>query len=380
MLTNFEYFLPTKIVFGINKYKEIGNYIKELEGKKILLVTDKFLLKQEYTQEIIELNCIKDIYSEVTPNPTDLQVMDLVKVIEEKNIDLLLVIGGGSPIDIAKGASVVAYTGTNVVDYFDSKVDRLPIKKTIPIIALPTTSGTGSEVSKYSVITNNKTKLKESLTSDLICPKIAIIDPLLTVAMPSSITISTGLDALSHALESLASTIENPFTNILAFRAIELVFNNLNKARIEGNNIEVRANMSYASMLAGIAMSHCCGTMGHAMGCQLTSQYNIPHGLACGVIQKFALKFVGEKITNLKLLVEYLDKKDYNENEVISILENKLDNLFKELEIEMNLKDYKMTVEGIEIMTKDSLNHGCMGLNPKKMDFAEIKKVFEELK
>lgn len=379
MITNFEYFLPTKIVFGINKHEEIKNYIKELKGKNVLLVTDEFLLKQEYTQKIIEINFIEHIYSEVTPNPTDLQVMNLAKVIEEKNIDLLLVIGGGSPIDIAKAASVVAYTNTNVIEYFDSKLDKLSIEKSIPIIALPTTSGTGSEVSKYSVITNHRTNLKESLTSDLICPKIAIIDPLLTMKMPSSVTISTGLDALSHALESLASTIENPFTNILAFKAIELVLQNLNKAKIDGNDLEARRNMSFASMLAGIAMSHCCGTMGHAMGCQLTSQYNVPHGLACGVIQKFALKFVGEKAFNLKLLVEYLDKTTYSQEEAIFILENKLDNLFRELGIEMNLKEYNMTLEGIECMTKDSLNHGCMGLNPNKMNFDEIKDIFKKL-
>lgn len=379
-MINFEYYLPTKIVFGINKHEEIEGYINELGGKNILLVTDKFLLEQSYTKKIIEKNLIKNIYFEVTPNPTDLQVMDLVKEIENKNIDLLLVVGGGSPIDIAKAASVVAYTNTNIVEYFDSNINKLPIRKTIPIIALPTTSGTGSEVSKYSVITNHKTNLKESLTSDLICPKVAIVDPLLTLKMPSSITISTGLDALSHALESLASTIENPFTNILALKAIELVFNNLNKARLNGEDIDARTNMSFASTLAGIAMSHCCGTMGHAMGCQLTSQYNVPHGLACGVIQKFALGYIGDKVSNFKILMEYLDKKNYSLEEVIPNLEKKLDNLFKELGIDMNLKEYNLTIDGIECMTRDSLNHGCMGLNPERMNFEDIKKVFENLK
>lgn len=379
MLVNFEYLLPTKIIFGENKYKEINKYIKELSQNNVLLVTDKFLLNQAYTNEIIKSNSIKYIYSKVTPNPTNLQVMDLVKYIESNNIDTLLVIGGGSSIDIAKAASVVANTNTNITDYLDSNANKLEIKKTIPIIALPTTSGTGSEVSKYAVISDSKTHLKDSITSDLICPKIAIVDPILTIGMPSAVTISTGLDALSHALESLVSTIENPFTNILAINAIELIFNNLNKARLNGNDLEVRSNMSFASTLAGIAMSHCCGTMGHAMGCQLTSQYNVPHGLACGVLQKYALDYAGDKKHNLKMLVDYLDKSNCNIEKAVSILQKKLDELFNQLGIEMNLKEYSMTDDGIKIMTKDSMNHGCMGLNPVKMDNKDINKVFQKL-
>ena len=134
--------------------------------------------------------------------------------------DGLIVFGGGSSMDCAKGAAVVSYTQNDVAAYYDFAVNQLPIEKVLPIVAVPTTSGTGSEVSKYAVISDKETHVKYCLTSDLIVPRIAVVDPALTVGMPPKVTVSTGLDALSHAIESLLSSIENPLTNVLAFHAI----------------------------------------------------------------------------------------------------------------------------------------------------------------
>jgi alcohol dehydrogenase class IV len=380
MLDVFDFYCPTKIEFGQDSVKKVESYIKQFGIKKPVIVTDAVLMKVPVTKDAINSINNAVIFDEVLPNPTSDLVMKLKNFVEENKGDGLVVFGGGSPIDSAKAASVVAYTSNSVKDYYDSAQNKLEIEKTLPLIVVPTTAGTGSEVSKYSVITDDITNLKESLTSDLMAPNVAIIDPLLTVGMPASVTVSTGLDALSHALESLVSTIENPFTNILAMQAIELILNNLNSARIDGSNIEARSNMSFAACLAGIAMSHCCGTMGHAMGCQLTSQYRVPHGLACAVIQKSALDYAGEKVENIKKLVDYLDKSDCKIEDAISIMQNKLDVLFDQLETKMNLEDFNMESDGIEKMTKDAMANGCMGLNPVKMQKETVVKVFESLK
>lgn len=380
MMNEFEFFCPTKIELGENKATTVGDWISKLGINKPIVVTDKILMQVPVVSNVIgEINNAS-IFDDVLPNPTSGLVMDLKAFVEACDGDGLIVFGGGSAIDAAKAASIVAYTNADVTEYYDSAPNQLPILKTLPLIVIPTTSGTGSEVSKYSVITDGTSNLKESITSDLIFPRVSIIDPVLATGMPPSVTVSTGLDALSHALESLISSIENPLTNILALRAIELIIDNLNVARLDGNNMEARSNMCFAATIAGIAMSHCCGTMCHAMGCQLTSQYGVPHGLACAVIQKDALDYAGDKVANVKMLVDYLDKADYPMTQVISTMKYKLTDLFSQLETNMDLENYHMTDTGIEIMAVDSMNHGCMGLNPVKMQKEEIIAVFEKLK
>ncbi len=379
MIDSFEFYCPTKIEFGQHAVDKIADYIKQYGITRPIIVTDKILMQVPATRDVINKIENAVIFDEVLPNPTSDLVMNLKKFVEDHNGDGLIALGGGSPIDSAKAASVVAYTLNHVKDYYDMSENQLLIEKTLPLIVVPTTAGTGSEVSKYSVISDEDTNLKESLTSDLMTPKVAIIDPLLSVGMPPSVTVSTGLDALSHAMESLVSTIENPLTNIMAIHAIELILNNLNKARVDGTNIEARSNMSFAACIAGIAMSHCCGTIGHAMGCQLTSQYHVPHGIACAVIQKGALDYTGDKVENIKMLVDYLDKSDNAIELVTSKMKTKLDELFEQLETKPDLSSYNMQADKIDIMTEDALNHGCMGLNPVKLEKETVTKLFESL-
>lgn len=380
MMNMFDFYCPTKIEFGQQSVEKIERYIKQYSIKTPIIVTDSVLMQVPVTRDAIKKIDNAIIFDDVLPNPTSDLVMKLKAFMEEHNGDGLIAFGGGSAIDCAKAASVIAYTSNSVKDYYDSATDKLEIEKALPVIVVPTTAGTGSEVSKYSVISDGKTNLKESLTSNFIAPKVAIIDPLLTVGMPANVTVSTGLDALSHALESLASTIENPLTNILAIQAIELILNNLNLARVNGTNIEARSNMSFAACIAGIAMSHCCGTIGHAMGCQLTSQYHVPHGIACAVIQKGALNYTGDKVKNIKTLVDYLDKTNYPIDVVTSKMQVKLDTLFNQLEIKMDLQSYSLESDGIQKMTKDALEHGCMGLNPVKLERETVLELFENLK
>ncbi len=378
-MNNFNFYCPTKIEFGENAIDLLKTSIDSNKIKNPIVVTDKMLMSVESVKAEIEKIDNAKIFDSVLPNPTSDLVMELKTFIEENNGDGLVVFGGGSPIDCAKAASVVAFTSNHVTDYYDTNPNKLEIEKALPIVVIPTTAGTGSEVSKYSVITDSKSNLKQSLTSDHISPKVAIVDPVLTIGMPPSVTVSTGLDALSHALESLVSVIENPLTNLLALNAIELIFNNLNDARVDGKNLVARKNMSFAALVAGIAMSHCCGTMGHAMGCQLTSQYNIPHGIACAVLQSDSLNYAGEKAKNIKMLVDYLDKTNCKEEEAIKIMQEKLQEFFKQLETKMDFTDYNMNEQGIDIMVKDSMEHGCMGLNPVSMDAEKVKEVFKKL-
>ena len=379
-MNEFEFYCPAKIEFGVGSIEALSSYLEMLNVSHPVVVTDKMLHGTPAVSKVIADTKLDDVFDDIAPNPTDEMVMALAAFAEAKHADSFVVFGGGSSMDCAKGASVVSYTGHHVKEYYDFAVNQRPIEKTLPIVAVPTTAGTGSEVSKYAVITESDTNVKKCLTSDLIVPKIAVIDPTMTAGMPPKVTVSTGLDALSHALESLLSKIENPLTNALAFRAIQLVFENLNQARLHGDDLDARSNMSFAALLAGMAMSHCCGTMCHAMGCQITSQYHVPHGLACAVLQKHGLDYAGEKAENIRALVRYLDHKDCIPEQAVAIMQKKLDDLFASLETDMDLKSCNMTDEGIDIMTRDAMEHGCMSLNPVEMAPAEVKKVFQKLK
>lgn len=379
-MTDFTFYCPAQIDFGNHAINHLKDHLAALNIQRPIVVTDKMLRATPAVSRAIEEAGLTAVFDDVEPNPTNDIVMALKRFVEAHNGDGLVVFGGGSSMDSAKGAAVVAYTQNDVSAYYDFAENQLPIQKVLPIIAVPTTAGTGSEVSQYAVITDSSTNVKRCLTSDRIVPRIAVVDPTLTVGMPPEVTVSTGLDALSHAIESLLSTIENPLTNVLAFRAIQLIFENLDKARRDGTDLEARSNMSFAALIAGIAMSHCCGTMCHAMGCQLTSQYHVPHGLACAVLQKDGLDYAGSKGENIRALIRYLDHKDCTAPQAVALLQKKLDDLFATLETEMNLKQYSLTDEGIRIMTADAMEHGCMGLNPVKMEPDQISEVFRKLK
>lgn len=378
-MNNFEFYCPGKIRFGIDEIRNLKDYMQSLHISKPIVVTDKMLRSTPVISQVIAEMELDLVFDNIQPNPTNEMVMNLKAFVEAHDGDGLIVFGGGSSMDCAKGAAVVSYTQNDVAAYYDFAVNQLPIEKVLPIVAVPTTSGTGSEVSKYAVISDKETHVKYCLTSDLIVPRIAVVDPALTVGMPPKVTVSTGLDALSHAIESLLSSIENPLTNVLAFHAIGLIFENLNKARLNGNDLEARSNMSFAALTAGMAMSHCCGTMCHAMGCQLTSQYQVSHGLACAVLQKYGLDYAGDKAKNIQALIRYLAHKDCTPQEAVAVLQKKLDDLFEELEMPMDLKEYHMTEDGIRIMTADAMEHGCMGLNPVKMEPETVQAVFEKL-
>lgn len=378
-MTNFEFYCPAKIEFGLHATEKLKSYMDELHIANPVVLVGKRTRQTETVSKVLDSLNLNNIYDTVEPNPSSSTVMRLAAYVEEVKADGIIIFGGGSAIDSAKGASVVAYTGNHVSEYYDFAPNQRPIEKTLPLIAIPTTAGTGSEVSIYAVISEDETGVKKCLTSYNIVPKIAVIDPLMTVGMPASITVSTGLDALSHALESLLSTIENPLTNLLAMPAIKLIFENLNKARLDGNDIDARSNMAYAALLAGIAMSHCCGTMCHAMGCQVTAQYHVPHGLACAVFERYGLDYAGEKAENIRTLVNYLYHEDCTPEEAVKLMQQKLDELFMSLETPMNLKESNMTEEGISIMTKDAMEHGCMGLNPVEMNPEMVSEVYKKL-
>lgn len=384
MINNFNFFLDTRIEFGQDSIDKLSDIINEFNPKKVCIVTDENLVKIGLLDKIFSVlsdNNIKyQTFDKVEANPS-IEVVDLCgQFCRDENCDLFVAFGGGSSMDTAKGASVVATNEGSCFDYLDgrrSNKKEIEIEP-IPIIAIPTTSGTGSEVSQYSVITDLKTKIKDSISSPKIYPRVAIIDPNYTKQLPAFITACTGLDVLGHAIEAYTSKIENPLTDILALGAIRLVFNYLPNS-VNQQDIESRTNMAFASLIAGIAMSHCGATIPHAMGCPLSGYCNTPHGLAVGVLQIPMIEFNKVVLADKFLeIINYLDGEcnKYAKENAAEILVKKIRRLLQEINVDEKLD---ISQENIDKMIKDASIHGAMTLNKKDVKVEEIKEIYQRI-
>lgn len=261
-----------------------------------------------------------------------------------------------------------------------SLANNLATAACLPVIAIPTTAGTGSEISQYAVLTNAKTQRKDSISSEFLYPRWALVDPEVTFGLPAGLTVSTGLDVLSHAIESITSTIENPLTDLLAAEAISLVFAWLPRCNSTDDH-EARNHMSYASSLAGLAMSHCCGTLPHAMGCPLSGHCGVPHGLAVGVLQKATLQLISAKSNDkLTFIAEYLDPNWRSSTATAAdYICARIDTLFASLGRDPRLSEFHISNEQIEQMIPDALAHGCASLTPVKTDAEMIRKIYQSI-
>lgn len=287
------FYIPTVTLMGIGSHKEIGNQIKVLGGKKPFLCTDKGIVSAGIADQIIQL-IKKDtgldvvVFDETVPNPTDVNVHDGLKVYKDNGCDLIISLGGGSSHDCAKGIGIVATNGGHIRDYegIDKSSKAMP-----PFIAVNTTAGTASEMTRFCIITNTDTKVKMAIVDWRVTPNVAINDPLLMMGMPPALTAATGMDALTHAVEAYVSTIATPVTDACALKAIELIAQNLRAAVANGADVEARDKMAYAEYLAGMAFNNASLGHVHAMAHQLGGFYDLPHGVCNAILLPHVERF-----------------------------------------------------------------------------------------
>lgn len=289
---NWEFNLPVKLVFGNGKRHNLSKYIDEIGGKKGVLVCGKSFVKNGVADAFMNHSNgrIKAVFSDIRPNPTTDNVDDCVKLIREINADFAVALGGGSPMDCCKAACAIA-KGSDVIRSYHSEGKPVAAEEAIPMIAFSTTSGTASEVTNISVLTDVEKNLKNPMNDPAMYPKIAVIDPELTLSVPKQITASTGLDVLSHAIESYWSTLNQPVCTACSIYSARLVFEWLEKAYNEPDNLEAREKMAEASIVAGVAFSHPRTTGSHACSFPLTNIYGLPHGEACAFTLDYFIKF-----------------------------------------------------------------------------------------
>lgn len=287
-----EFNLPVKLVFGSGKRNDLAKYIDEIGGSRGVLVCGNSFCKNGVADEFLRLGGgkIVEIFSDIRPNPTTDNVNDCVRLMREVDADFAVALGGGSPMDCCKAACAIARGDDNIEPYHSS-LKPISAKEAIPMIAVTTTSGTASEVTNISVLTDINQNLKQPMNDPAMYPKIAVIDPELTLTVPPQVTASTGLDVLSHAIESYWSTLNQPICSACSIYAARLVFEWLEKAYTEPENLTAREKMAEASIVAGVAFSHPRTTGSHACSFPLTNIYGIPHGEACAFTLDYFVKF-----------------------------------------------------------------------------------------
>lgn len=287
-----EFNLPVKLVFGSGKRNDLAKYIDEIGGSRGVLVCGNSFCKNGVADEFLRLGGgkIVEIFSDIRPNPTTDNVNDCVRLMREVDADFAVALGGGSPMDCCKAACAIARGDDNIEPYHSS-LKPISAKEAIPMIAVTTTSGTASEVTNISVLTDINQNLKQPMNDPAMYPKIAVIDPELTLTVPPQVTASTGLDVLSHAIESYWSTLNQPICSACSIYAARLVFQWLEKAYTEPENLTAREKMAEASIVAGVAFSHPRTTGSHACSFPLTNIYGIPHGEACAFTLDYFVKF-----------------------------------------------------------------------------------------
>ena len=290
-LENFDFILPTIIKFGAGRALETGKEVAALGCKKAMVVTDKGIIAAGLLDGILksleELNIETIIFDDVEPNPRDTTVQCGAEKALANGIDVLVAVGGGSSMDVAKAIGVVITHGGVINDYEGLDTILRPIT---PIIAIPTTVGTGSEVTFWSVITDTKRKFKMSVGSPLIAPKVALVDPLMVSKLPPKITASTGIDALTHAIEGYTCLLSEPITDAAALYAIEQISENIRGAVFtEGQ--DYKANMLLGSLIAGIAFGNSDIAAVHSMAEAVGGLYDTPHGIANAILLPYVMEY-----------------------------------------------------------------------------------------
>ncbi len=287
------FFIPTVTLMGVGAHKEIGKQVKVLGGKKPFICTDKGITKAGITQQIVDLvkkdagvDCV--VFDETVPNPTDTNVHDGLKIYQDKKCDLIISLGGGSSHDCGKGIGIVSTNGGNIRDYEGVDKSSKPMP---PFIAINTTAGTASEMTRFCIITNTSNHVKMAIVDWRVTPNVAINDPLLMAGMPPALTAATGMDALTHAVEAYVSIIATPVTDACALQAIQLIAGNLRAAVANGADMVARDNMAYAEYLAGMAFNNASLGHVHAMAHQLGGFYNLPHGVCNAILLPHVERF-----------------------------------------------------------------------------------------
>ena len=372
---------PNRILFGIDAVKGVAAEVKQLGGRKVLIVTDPGVVEAGLVEAItapLDSDGIPfSLYDHVEPEPPARVVEQCTQYLKDENCDLIIGVGGGSSLDVAKGASIMATNEGSLLSLCG--VDLVP-KRGLPKILIPTTAGTGSEVTRVFVITDEASNLKKAAYSIYALSDVAIVDPMMTLSMPPKVTADTGIDALVHAIETYVSVTATPFSDILAIEAIALIAENITMAFAKGENVEARYNMSLAATISGLAFSS--GGLGavHALSNPLGIEYHLPHGRTNAIMLSHVMAFnlIGNP-TKFAQIAEAMGEEveGLSPMEAAPLAVEAVKELLNQLKIPIQLRDYGIPEKDIPKLVEGGMKVSRLFVpNPRNLTQEDVDEVY----
>lgn len=375
-------FVAPEFIFGNEARKLVARYAKNFGARKVLLVTDPGVLAAGWTDDVIttlkEAGFEYAVYSSVTSNPKVNEVEAGAQFYKREGCNAIVAVGGGSPIDCAKGIGIVSANKRDVREF--EGVDKVDLSMP-PLICVPTTAGSSADVSQFAIITDTDRMVKYAIISKMIVPDVALIDPVTTTSMPSELTADTALDALCHAIEAFVSTAHSPITDLFALQAIRLVTSNLLPTLEAPDNRNFRGRMMLASLEAGLAFSNTSLGLIHAMAHSLGGLLDAPHGECNALLLPYIIDFNFDAVPDRYMLVGEamgLSTMGMTPVDMKSALHSKFTFFRESAGITHTLSHLGITKSDISELAIKALNDPCIFTNPRQPTIKDIEAIYEK--
>ncbi|WP_010244394.1 iron-containing alcohol dehydrogenase [Acetivibrio cellulolyticus] len=380
-MQDFMFSVPQNIVFGKGSIKKLSSLVEKIGAKKLLVISGRNLEKVGTVQRITDILDKSGIeheeFLDVEPNPSVETVNAAMAIYRNSKAEAIIALGGGSPMDVAKAVGILAAHGGEITQYEGS---NLVPSKIVPVLAIPTTAGTGSETTAFAVITDKSRNYKFTVSSNELIPCYAVMDPELIMSLPAFVAASTGIDALVHAIEAYLSKVASPFTDAMAEKSMELIGKNIRRFVADRSNEEAACSMMMASNFAGIAFSWARLGNVHAMAHPLGGFFNVPHGVANAILMPVVLEYNAlsdngkyEKIYNL--IKEGKTNTDFFTPDT---LVHEIRRLIESLGIPGNLSSVGVTEDKIPLMASDAMKSGNIAVNPRVSIASDIEMLYKK--
>jgi alcohol dehydrogenase len=375
-------FVVPEFIYGAGALTRVGHYARNFGARKALVVTDPGVVKAGWVDKVLASlkaeNIPCEIFQDVTPNPKDYEVADGVRFYRDSGCDILIAVGGGSPMDCAKGIGIAFANFKDVLEF--EGVDEVPMPGP-PLICVPTTAGSSADVSQFAIINDTNRKVKISIISKMVVPDVALIDPETTSTMPAELTAATGLDALVHAMEAYVSNASSTITDLNALAAIPLLAGNIVPAIENPLEMKYRNNMMMGSLLAGLAFSNASLGLVHAMAHALGGLLGFPHGICNALLLNYVVDFnyesVPERYDRIAVAMG-IDPSGLSREKRKQSLLNAIVALQERSGIRATISEMGVTQEDIPRLSINAFNDPCSATNPRLASVQTIERIYEK--
>lgn len=373
-------FVAPEFIIGADARLLAGRYAKNFSAQHVFIVTGPHVISAGWVKDVTESldaeGIRHTIFSGITPNPRDFEVTKGAAMYDESGCDAIIAIGGGSPIDCAKGIGIVVSNKKHILEF--EGVDNVSVPPP-PMICIPTTAGTGADVSQFAIINDTKRRVKIAIISKMIVPDIALVDPVPLISLTPELTAHTGMDAITHSVEAYVSNASSPITDIQALESIRLMKDHLTAAYKNPSSVEERYQTMIGSLLAGLAFSNASLGAVHAMAHSLGGYSDLPHGECNALLLEHVAEFnydaCPKRYSAIGAILHPHGEKATKEKEG---LVQALRSLRESLGVTDRLSDLGVTKKDLPELAKKAIQDPCLATNPRKMTVADIEKVYEK--